>query len=191
MDFKKMVPWNWFADEEGEKGKIIPIQHSDQHLAGVPLQPLQQLQGEMDRLFNNFFRGFSPPFASLGTLPSLRLPGMPEGLIKPTLDISSSEKAYTISLEVPGVTDKDVKIEVINNNLTISGEKNQGKEEKGKNFYRVERCYGSFQRVLSLPEDAEQDKIKASFKQGVLTLTIPRKALPASKVKKIEIQSKD
>ncbi len=191
MDFKKMVPWNWLVDEEGGEGKTIPIQHSDQHLPGGQLQPFQQLQTEMDRLFNTFFRGFSPPLAGFGTLPSLRFPGMPEGLLKPTVDISASDKEYNISVEVPGVDDKDVKIEVVKNNLIISGEKKQEKEEKDKNFYRVERCYGSFRRVLSLPDDADQDKVKASFKKGVLNLTIPRKALPASAVKKIKIENKD
>lgn len=187
MDFKKLVPWNWFANEEGEEGKTIPVQHSDQHLPGVQMPPFQQLQGEMDRLFNNFFRGFAPPFAGLGQWPSLRMPGMTESLLKPTLDISSSDNDYTISVEVPGVEEKDVKIEVANNNLTISGDKKQQKEEKDKNFYRVERSYGSFRRVLSLPNDADQEKIKASFKKGVLTLIIPRKPLPESAVKKIPI----
>ncbi|MBU0680312.1 MAG: Hsp20/alpha crystallin family protein [Proteobacteria bacterium] len=192
MDFKKMVPWNWLVDEEGSEGKTIPIQHSDQLVpGGGQLQPFQQLQNEMDRLFNTFFRGFSPPFAGLGNIPSLRFPGMPEGLLKPTVDISAGDKEYSISVEVPGVDDKDVKIEVVNNNLIISGEKKQEKEEKDKNFYRVERCYGSFRRVLSLPEDADQDTIKANFKKGVLNLTIPRKALPASAVKKIKIENKD
>ncbi len=191
MDFKKMVPWNWFANEEGGGAKTIPVQHSDQHLPGTQMQTFQQLQSEMDRLFNTFFRGFSPPLAGFGSIPSLRFPGMPEGLLKPTVDICAADKEYRITVEVPGVADKDVKIEVANNNLTISGEKKQETEEKDKNFYRVERSYGSFRRVLSLPEDAEQDKIKASFKQGVLTLTIPRQALPASEVKKIKIESKN
>lgn len=191
MDFKKLVPWNWLANEEGDEGKTIPIQHSDQHLPGVPMPAFNHLQKEMDRMFNTFFRGFSPPFAGFGTFPTLRVPGMPEALLKPTLDISSSEKEYTISVEVPGVDEKEVKVEISNNNLTISGEKKQEKEEKDKNFYRVERSYGSFHRVLSLPDDADQDKIKASFKKGVLTVSIPRKALPASDVKKIEVKSKD
>lgn len=191
MDFKKLVPWNWFADEEGGEGKTIPIHHSDQHLPGLPSQPLQQLHHEMDRMFNNFFRGFSPPFVGFGNMPSLRIPGMAEGLLKPTLDISATDKEYSITIEVPGVDEKEVKVEVAGSNLTISGEKKQEKEEKDKNFYRVERSYGSFQRVLCLPDDADQDKIKAIFKKGVLTLTIPRKALPESKVKKIEIKSKD
>lgn len=189
MDFKKMVPWNWLANEEKDEGKTIPIQHSDQPLPGGQMQPFQQLQTEMDRLFNTFFRGFAPPLAGLGTLPSLRFPGMAEGLLKPTVDISATDTEYTISVEVPGVEDKDVKIEVAKNNLIISGEKTQEKEEKDKNFYRMERCYGSFRRVLSLPEDADQDKIKAKFKKGVLNLTIPRKALPASATKKIKIES--
>ncbi|MEN8257969.1 MAG: Hsp20/alpha crystallin family protein [Thermodesulfobacteriota bacterium] len=191
MDFKKLVPWNWFAHEEGSEGKSIPIKHNDQHLPGLQTQPFQHLQNEMDRIFNSFFRGFSPPFASLANIPALRFPGMPEGLLKPTLDISSSDTEYSISVEVPGVDDKDVKVEVADNNLTISGEKQQESEEKDKNYYRVERSYGSFHRVLSLPEDADQDKIKARFKQGVLTLTIPRTALPESEVKKIKIESKN
>jgi HSP20 family protein len=87
------------------------------------------------------------------------------------------------------VDEKDVKLEIVNDTLTISGEKKQEKEEKEKNYYRMERSYGVFQRVLSLPEDADQDKIKATFKKGILTVTVPRKALPKSDVKQIEIKN--
>jgi HSP20 family protein len=80
---------------------------------------------------------------------------------------------------------------VSGNNLIISGEKKQETKEKEKYFYREERCYGSFQRVLTIQEDAEKDNIKASFKKGVLNLTIPRQAVPASQVKKIEMESKE
>ena len=97
-------------------------------------------------------------------------------------------KEYAISVEVPGVDEKDVKIELANNTLTIGGEKKQEKEEKEKNFYRVERSYGSFQRVLSLPEDADQEKIQATFKKGVLRITVPRKALPHAEAKQIEVK---
>ena len=86
---------------------------------------------------------------------------------------------------------QDVKVEVSNNTMTIKGEKKQKKEEKGKNYYRVERSYGSFQRVLSLPEDANQEDIKASFKNGILTIRMPRKALPKSDVKQIEVKRTD
>ena len=79
MDFKKLLPWNWFAHEEGHEGKNIPVKHGDQQLSGFQMQPFQQLQSEMDRMFNNFFRGFSPPFAGFGNKPPLRIPGMAEG----------------------------------------------------------------------------------------------------------------
>ena len=110
-----------------------------------------------------------------------------EGLLKPTLDIGADDKEYSISIEVPGVEQKDIKLEVANNTLTVSGEKKQEHEEKDKNYYRMERSYGSFQRVLSLPEDANQDNVAATFKNGVLTVTMPRKSLPASNLKQIPI----
>jgi len=87
------------------------------------------------------------------------------------------------------VSEKDVTLEIVNNTMTIRGEKKQEKEEKEKNYYRVERSYGSFQRVLSLPQDADQEDVKATFKNGVLTVTIPRKELPKSEAKRIDIKS--
>jgi HSP20 family protein len=78
---------------------------------------------------------------------------------------------------------------LIDDTLKIKGEKKQQKEEKEKNYYRMERSYGSFQRILSLPEDADQDNIKASFKNGIMEITIPRKAAPKTEVKQIEIKT--
>ena len=89
---------------------------------------------------------------------------------------------------MPGVDEKDVKVEIANDTLTIRGEKKQEKEENHKNYYRMERSYGSFQRVLSLPEDADQEGVSATFKNGVLTVTMPRKAAPQANVRRIEIQ---
>jgi HSP20 family protein len=79
-------------------------------------------------------------------------------------------------------------VELEDNTMIIRGEKNQEKEEKDKNYYRVERSYGSFQRVLSLPEDAAKDDIQATFKNGVLTIKIPRRAMPKANVKPIEVK---
>jgi HSP20 family protein len=94
-----------------------------------------------------------------------------------------------VTLEIPGVDEKDVRLEIVNDTLTIQGEKKQANEEKGKNYYRMERSYGSFQRMLSLPEDADQNDVTATFKKGVLTVTMPRKALPKADVKQIEVKS--
>jgi HSP20 family protein len=110
-------------------------------------------------------------------------------VLKPTLDLSASENEYTVTVEVPGVDEKDLKIEVDKNTMIIRGEKKQEKEEKQKSYYRQERFYGSFRRILSLPEDADQDGIKAVFKQGVLNITLPRKALPKPDVRQIAIKT--
>ncbi|MCK9296268.1 MAG: Hsp20/alpha crystallin family protein [Desulfobulbaceae bacterium] len=186
MDFKKLAPWNWFKKEEEESGSTVPVRHHAPHPPADRLPgPFVQLQREMDRLFADFFTGFgSAPFRYEGFFPG----PLTSGLLKPTLDIGANDREYTISVEVPGVDQKDVKIEITNNTLTIRGEKRQETEEKEKNFYRMERSYGSFQRTLSLPEDADQEKINAVFKNGVLTVTMPRKALPQAEVKRIEIR---
>jgi HSP20 family protein len=94
-------------------------------------------------------------------------------------------------VEIPGVDEKDVKLEIVNNTLTIRGEKKQEKEEKDKDFYCLERSYGSFQRVLSLPEDVDQAGVEAKFTKGVLNVTLPRKPMPQSEVKRIEVKRGD
>lgn len=186
MDIKKLAPWNWFKKEEEQSGARVPVHHRDA-VAEYPQSgagnPLVQLHREMDRLFDNASRRFGPgPFDS-----DFFTPLTAEGLLKPQVDIGASNKEYSITVEVPGVKEKDVKVEIAGNTMTIRGEKNQEKEEKDKNYYRVERSYGSFQRILSLPEDAGQDDVKATFNKGVLTIKMPRKALPKSDVKQIEI----
>lgn len=187
MDIKKFAPWNWFKNEEGEKGSSVPVKLNKVQ-ATYPesniYNPIDHLHREMNHLFGNVFSGhrvspFTPDFfSSLSTA----------SILKPQVDIGVTEKEYSITVEVPGVSEKDIKLEIANNTMTIRGEKKQEKEEKDKNYYRVERAYGSFQRVLSLPEDADQEKIKATFKNGVLTIKMPRKILPESDVKQIEIK---
>ncbi len=92
----------------------------------------------------------------------------------PTVDISETENGYEIHTELPGVVESDVNVSVIDNLLTIKGEKRQEKETDAKNYHRVERRYGSFQRSFTLPRNVETADIKAGYKDGVLTLTIPK-----------------
>jgi len=186
MSLKKLIPWNWFKKEEETNHQTIPIRREagdDQSLALT--RPIEQFHHEIDRLFERAFRGFG--FGRLG-FDRPTFSGMTD-VIKPTLDLGATDKAYTVTVEIPGVDEKDVKLEIANDTLTISGEKKQETEEKEKNYYRLERSYGSFQRVLSLPEDIDQDGVKASFKRGVLTVTMPRKALPKSDVRQITINT--
>lgn len=115
-------------------------------------------------------------------------PATQDMLLKPSLDIAETDKAWTVSIEIPGVEEKDINLEVENRTITVSGEKKRETMEQDENWHRVERSYGSFQRVLSLPEDVDENKIDASFKNGVLTLTLPRDAKANSNRKTIKIK---
>ncbi|MCF6266515.1 MAG: Hsp20/alpha crystallin family protein [Desulfuromusa sp.] len=106
----------------------------------------------------------------------------------PRADITETDDAFTITAEVPGIKRDDVKISIEDHVLSIHGENKQEKEEEGKKFHRIERFYGSFNRSFSLPENVNEDKIDAIFKDGVLTLTIPKTEV--KKPKAIEIKVK-
>jgi len=173
-------------EAEEKSGNNVPIQRKeDKENQDDFVGPLQDFHRDIDRLFDRTFRDFG--FSSF----AMDRPFWPaaDGLFKPVTDLSASDKEYTITVEVPGAKKDDIRIEVANNVMTISGEKKQKKEEQEKDFYRQERYYGSFQRVLPLPQDADQDHIKADFNQGVLTVTMPRKDMPKPNVKEIEIHS--
>ena len=171
--------------KSGEKDKAAPVQRDDtqkdqDYFAG----PLQDFHRDINRLFERTFRDFG--FSSFDMDRPFRHTA--SGMFKPVADLSANDKEYTITVEVPGTEKEDIKIKVVNNVMTISGEKKRKKEEQ-KDFYRRERYYGAFQRVLSLPQDADRDHIKANFKQGVLTVTMPRKDMPEPDVQEITIHS--
>jgi HSP20 family protein len=183
MDLKKLAPWNWFKKEEEQQAVTLPVQRQGQLR---PHSPIAQFHQEIDRMFDNFFRGFG--FPSMGLDREHSLFAQNEWL-KPTLDIAAGEKEYTISVELPGVDEKDVQLELMEDTLVIKGEKKHEKEEKEKNYYRMERSYGSFQRVLSLPEDADREGIGAAYRSGILKITVPRKGGPKKESRQISIKS--
>jgi HSP20 family protein len=153
-------------------------------------QPFESLRQEIDRLFNDFGQGFFQPFRRplFSTEPFLR----PElkSLTTPAVDIVDSEKAYEITAEVPGMDEKNIEVKVANGTLTIKGEKQEEKEEeKKKDYYLQERNFGSFERSFSVPEGVDADKIEASFKKGVLTVTLPKKPEAQKPAKKIEVKA--
>ncbi|HZP78878.1 MAG TPA: Hsp20/alpha crystallin family protein [Pseudolabrys sp.] len=137
--------------------------------------PFLSLQREVDRLFDDFTRGF-PSFGALARTD-----------VAPTMDVTETDKEIEITAELPGLEEKDIQVNVADNVLTIKGEKKAEKEEKDKNFRLVERSYGAFSRTLELPEGVNADAIKASIAKGVLTVTIPKPA-PAQ-VKKIDVKA--
>ncbi|MDZ7291794.1 MAG: Hsp20/alpha crystallin family protein [candidate division KSB1 bacterium] len=127
-----------------------------------PARELARMQEEMDRLFGRFMRGdaLETSFA--------------RGDWEPAVDISETADNYIITAELPGLTKDDVRVSYEDGMLTIRGEKRQEKEEKGKNYHRMERSYGSFERSFRLPSRIVVDKIGAKFSDGLLTLTLPK-----------------
>lgn len=106
----------------------------------------------------------------------------------PKVDIVETDKEYTIKAELPEVNKEDVKVNIEDGELCLSGERKQEKEEKGKKFHRIERLYGSFMRRFTLPADVDKAHIKASFKDGMLNLSLPKSAETQSRASEIKIQ---
>ncbi|HWL16678.1 MAG TPA: Hsp20/alpha crystallin family protein [Opitutus sp.] len=92
----------------------------------------------------------------------------------PVVDISEDDKAYVIKAELPEVKKEDVHVRVENGVLTLTGERKQEKEEKGRRYHRIERAYGAFARSFTLPGDADPDKVNASYKDGMLTVSVAK-----------------
>ncbi|MDW8480201.1 MAG: Hsp20/alpha crystallin family protein [Xanthomonadales bacterium] len=176
MELGKLAPWNWFRSE----GTRRPEERSAERLpTSDPWRAFRSLQQEMDRLFESAFRG-AWPAALEGD----------RGWFAPALDIAEDEKSYRIELELPGLEAKDVSIELEEGVLIVRGEKKLEREEKKDRYHRIERSYGQFQRMLDLPEDADAERIEASFRNGVLTITLPKRAeRAAEKRRRIPVQS--
>ena len=108
--------------------------------------------------------------------------------LRPASDASSDDKAYRITLELPGVTDEDIHLTVENGTVAIKGEKKAEREEKGADWYFSERQFGSFQRSFRLPPDADEKAVAADLKDGVLTVTIPRRTPDAATTRRIPVR---
>lgn len=133
--------------------------------------PFTALQQEIDRLFE----GFSTTFT-----------GRAKGLV-PTMDIAETDKEIEIAIELPGMQEKDVQLNLADNVLTIRGEKKSEREETKKDYHLVERSYGSFVRTVELPAGVNADQIKAEMAKGVLKIVVPKPA-PAQ-TKKIDVKA--
>ena len=99
----------------------------------------------------------------------------------PSADITETDAAYLIKAEIPGVQKEDVKVTVQDGMLTMQGERKMEKEEKGKKFHRIERSYGSFVRSFRIPDDADENSVKAEFKDGMLNVTLAKSAKAKAK----------
>ena len=154
-------------------------------------QPFEALRNQVDRLFHDFQTGFlqAPSYRSLLDIEPFwrREFGFN---VTPAIDIVEKDKAFEVTAELPGLDVKDIDIKLANGMLTIKGEKQEQKEEKTKDRYVSERRYGSFRRSLQVPGSVDAGKIEASYKSGVLTVTLPKSPDAQNNQKKIPVTSK-
>jgi HSP20 family protein len=106
----------------------------------------------------------------------------------PSSEAATTEDAYEVSIELPGVGEKDIAVEVHGDQLTITGEKHSKREESGKNFYFSERTFGKFHRAFRLPADADADQVTATHTDGVLTISIPKLKTPANQARRVTVK---
>jgi HSP20 family protein len=187
MNWKSIIPWDWFKHEEAQKNtqNSIAVKHANELSESVIHQPIYHLHNEIDRLFNDFFQNVNFPSIHSKLLTGNNL--FNDHFFKPNTNISTSGDNYLISVEAPGMDEKDLNIELKDNVLIIKGNKQEEKQEKETHYYRSERYYGTFQRLISLPEDARTEAIDANMKNGVLSITIPKEKGDESKIKQITI----
>jgi len=177
MSIIKIRPWNWLAREEN--AQATHPAHAGNSLSLSPWG----LRREIDKLFDDTFRNLARPLGN----------EFVEGVFAPKIDISGNATEYSVSVELPGIEEKDIELEVHEDVLSIKAQrehesKSEGEGKDGqKDYYRIERHYGMFQRALRLPEDADAENIKANYKNGVLYISVARKTPQKNEARKITI----
>jgi HSP20 family protein len=169
MAMNDMIPWR--------RGSRSLTRREEDH-------PFLSLRREMDTLFDEFFKGFEME-------PWGRLWGEGNGTnFSPRVNVSESEKEIQVTAELPGIDPKDVDVSLARDVLTIRGEKQEEKKEEKDNYYHVERSFGSFSRSIPLPAGlVNADQIDANFKNGVLTITLPKREEAQATTKRIAVKA--
>jgi len=149
-----LIEDGWVRKKLSEKGGVVMR-------ALMPWTGMTSLKNEMDRLFDRFFEPRWEEFPAVGEW-------------APSLDLSETKDAFVVKAEVPGMDPKDIQVSLQENLLTIKGEKRQEREEKEERYHRIERSYGAFTRSMRLPVAVDGMKVDAKFKNGLLTVTLPK-----------------
>lgn len=148
----------------------------------VASSPFTQLRAEMNRLMDNFWTDW----------PSLSLPDTFSGAFLPKVEVSEADKTVEVTAELPGMTEKDVEVTLSQDGslLTLKGEKRYEEKKEEKDFHRFERSYGTFQRSVLLPCAVDDKQVEATFKDGVLTMVLPKLSPEAQGIKTIPIKGR-
>jgi HSP20 family protein len=166
MAFRDLIPW-------GRQENRLPIRTHGDRVRDE--HPLLSLHREVNRLFDDVFRGFDlPSFAGFGG-----------GAAWPNLELGESDREIRITVELPGLKQSDVELSVAEGVLTLRGEKKMETEDAERGY--SERSYGRFERRIALPRGVEPDKANASFNDGVLVITLPKSAAANENVHRIPI----
>jgi HSP20 family protein len=164
--------------------ELLPMRRNRKNVPArraVGRDPFYSLERLRNEFLDDFFGDFAlSPFSSTA---------QPMEFV-PRVNVTENDKGVYLSVELPGMDENDIEVSVADDAITIKGEKKEESEEKGKNYYRTERSYGSFQRVIALPDEVDSENAEASFTKGVLTITLPKVEPAKSKAKKIEIKGK-
>jgi HSP20 family protein len=161
MSENRLIPWNWARHPEDDKAPEV----------------FGDLRRQVDRVFDQAWRGIAhaPPWAW--------------GEIRPRAEVSETDKELRVAMELPGMALEDLEVLVAEDRLTVKGEKRAAKEEKGRSYHMVERSYGAFERSFRMPSEVEPDRTEASFKDGVLTVVVPKTAKAKEAVKKVLVKT--
>jgi HSP20 family protein len=151
-------------------------------------RPFDTLRREVDRLFEDFTLN---PFRLPLRRPMFDLEPFWQAdswVAQPAMDLVERDSAYELAVEMPGLDEKNIEVGVANGVLTVKGQKEEDKVEKKQDFHLRERRFGSFSRSVRIPNTVDADKIEATFKNGVLKVTLPKKPEAQRSVKKIEVK---
>lgn len=167
MQIRDLIPWGRNRETARVEGG-----HDD--------NPVTHLQRDINRVFEDFWSRFERPFGGAnGALTGFG----------PTTDVSETDEAIEVAIELPGLDEKDVEVSLTDDVLTIRGEKKHESEDRRKGVYISERSWGSFYRMVPLPPGVDADKATADFKRGVLTVTLPKTPEAQSKIKRIDVKA--
>ena len=171
MQIKDMIPWA--RDKKAQDGSNG--EEGEEH-------PVAKLQDEMNRAFEGFWNRMERPFSRFN------LPWSGNGSA-PRSDVVETDDAIEVSIELPGMEQKDVEVTLTDDRLTVKGERKVEHQEQKKGYYLSERSYGMFERTIPLPPGIDTDKADAVFKNGVLTVKMPQSPEAKAKVKRIEVKA--
>jgi len=176
-------------DETASKVPITEEKTSERSTESQAWRPFESLRRDVYRLFEDFDRDLRRPLrrSAFDVEPFWRRQLKWGGAL--AVDVVETGSAYELAADLPGIDEKNIEVKLAQGGLTIKGEKQEEKEEKKKDYYLHERQIGSFERHFALPEGVDTDKIEASFKNGVLTVRLPKKPEAIKPEKKIEVKT--